>query len=132
MKSQNSNLRSRLNYALLLITVIILGILSRKTTIIPLITGDILYAIMMFFLIRFLFIRLNYLKAALISLTICYLIELSQLYHVAWIDQIRNTSLGALVLGRGFLWSDMAAYTIGTAACVFLYLLIIVVKQRPS
>nr|WP_237028767.1 DUF2809 domain-containing protein [Pedobacter steynii] len=86
----------------------------------------------MFFLIRFLFIRLNYLKAALISLTICYLIELSQLYHVAWIDQIRNTSLGALVLGRGFLWSDMAAYTIGTAACVFLYLLIIVVKQRPS
>lgn len=121
MKLQDSSLRSRFNYALLLITVIILGILSRKTTIIPLITGDILYAIMMFFLIRFLFIRLNYLKAALISLAICYLIELSQLYHAAWIDRVRNTSLGALVLGHGFLWSDMAAYTIGTAACILLY-----------
>lgn len=91
-----------------------------------------LYAVLMFFLIRFLFIRLNYLKAALISLSICYLIELGQLCHAVWIDQIRNTTLGSLVLGRGFLWSDMAAYTIGTAACALVFYTQKTLLKTPS
>lgn len=31
-----------------------------------------------------------------------FVIEFSQLYHAEWIDQIRDTSLGGLVLGYGF------------------------------
>nr|WP_255564746.1 DUF2809 domain-containing protein [Pedobacter sp. HMWF019] len=85
---------------------------------IPLIVGDVLYAVMMFLIIRFFLLRSSYRKIALISLSICYLIEISQLYSAPWIDQIRNTTLGALVLGRGFLWSDMIAYTIGVAICI--------------
>ncbi len=38
---------------------------------------------------------------------------MSQLYHAEWIDSIRATTLGGLVLGYGFLWSDLVAYTIG-------------------
>lgn len=108
----------RLTYALLILIVIILGLLSRKTAIVPLIVGDILYAIMMFLIVRFFLLRSSYKNIALISLSICYLIEISQLYSAPWIDQIRNTTLGALVLGRGFLWSDILAYTIGVAICM--------------
>lgn len=112
--------RVRIRYALMAVMVVGLGILSRKITIIPLIVGDILYAVMMFLLIRFLLIKLEHWKVALISLSACYLIEISQLYHAPWINHIRNTALGALVLGSGFLWSDMLAYTIGTAICIIL------------
>lgn len=80
-----------------------------------------LYAVMMFFLVKTVFIRLGYLKVALISLSLCFLIELSQLYTASWINDIRNTTLGALVLGRGFLWSDIAAYVVGTAFCVLIF-----------
>ncbi|MNK04818.1 hypothetical protein D3C87_226910 [compost metagenome] len=113
----------RIIYALLVIVVIALGIISRKVTAIPLIVGDILYAVMMFLLIKFLLIQLRYWKVGLISLSICYFIEISQLYNAPWINQIRNTTIGALVLGHGFLWSDMIAYTVGTAICI-LYSLI--------
>jgi hypothetical protein len=51
----------------------------------------------------------------LLALSICYGIELSQLYHARWIDNIRETNIGGLVLGFGFLWSDVLAYTLGVA-----------------
>ena len=35
------------------------------------------------------------------------------LYHAPWIDNLRQTTLGGLVLGFGFLWSDIFCYTIG-------------------
>lgn len=88
---------------------------------IPLLVGDVLYAVMMFLIICFLFLRLSFKNIALISLSICYLIEFGQLYTAPWIDRIRDTTFGALVLGRGFLWSDLAAYTLGTAICLFIF-----------
>ena len=42
-------------------------------------------------------------------------VEESQLYHASWIDSIRGTTLGALVLGHGFLWSDLPATPPGSA-----------------
>lgn len=121
MKLRNSKIKLRLTYALLVLTVIVLGLLSRKTTLVPLIVGDALYAVMMFLMIRFLFIRTSFINVALISLLICYLIEFGQLYTAAWIEQIRNTTPGALVLGHGFLWSDLVAYTVGTAICLLIF-----------
>ncbi len=110
--------------------IIALGILSRKIASIPLIIGDILYAVMMFLLIKFFLIKLEYRKVALISLSVCYLIEITQLYHAAWINNIRNTTLGALVLGSGFLWTDMLAYTLGTAICMGLFLGVFWLRQE--
>jgi len=40
-------------------------------------------------------------------------IELSQLYHAPWIDSIRHTTLGGLILGFGFVWSDLICYAVG-------------------
>ncbi|MCA9130161.1 MAG: DUF2809 domain-containing protein, partial [Planctomycetales bacterium] len=44
---------------------------------------------------------------------LAFLVEFSQLYHASWIDSIRRTTLGGLVLGFGFLWSDLVCYGIG-------------------
>ena len=48
-----------------------------------------------------------------ISIIFSYGIEISQLYHAPWIDSIRATTLGGLILGFGFLWSDLICYTVG-------------------
>lgn len=49
----------------------------------------------------------------IISLLICYCIELFQLYQAEWIITVRKTLFGRYVLGQGFLWSDLFAYTFG-------------------
>ncbi|EDM34807.1 hypothetical protein PBAL39_02885 [Pedobacter sp. BAL39] len=107
--------RLRLYYGLLIVLTIILGLLSRQMSFVPLATGDVLWAIMMFLIIRFLFVGSSLKFVAFVALLVCYLVELSQLYHAAWIDKIRANTLGALVLGRGFLWTDLIAYTIGVS-----------------
>jgi hypothetical protein len=43
------------------------------------------------------------------------LVEISQLYHAPWIDSIRQTTPGGLVLGFGFLWTDLVCYSVGIA-----------------
>ncbi len=48
-----------------------------------------------------------------ITLVIAYSIEVTQLYHTPWIDTLRNTTLGALILGFHFVWSDFICYSIG-------------------
>ncbi|OOG92702.1 hypothetical protein BTH41_04724 [Bacillus mycoides] len=75
--------------------------------------GDALWALMIFIGVGFLFHKMKTKKLAFLSLLFCYGIEISQLYHADWIDNIRATTLGGLVLGYGFLWSDLLAYTIG-------------------
>ncbi|MBC6973285.1 DUF2809 domain-containing protein [Bacillus sp. Xin] len=110
--------RNRLLYAVLTITVIILGLASRKFTyalpdLLNDYLGDALWALMIFIGFGFLFHKMGTKKVALLSLLFCYGIEMSQLYHSEWIDNIRATTLGGLVLGYGFLWSDLLAYTIG-------------------
>jgi len=70
---------------------------------------------MIYFLVR---IFLPFKKAyliAIISLLICYGIEFLQLYQAEWIIELRKTLFGRYVLGQGFLWSDILAYTFGIA-----------------
>jgi hypothetical protein len=47
------------------------------------------------------------------ALLISYAVEFSQLYHAPWIDAVRATTLGHLVLGSAFSWRDLLAYTVG-------------------
>ena len=54
-------------------------------------------------------------RLAVTALACSCAIEVSQLYHAPWIDAIRDTRPGALVLGDGFLWSDLACYAAGVA-----------------
>lgn len=109
---------NRLLYFLMATAVICLGLLSRRLAVhlpdvINLVLGDALWALMIFLLIRMVFRNWSVKKVAVVGLAFCFLIELSQIYHAEWIDRIRSTTLGGLVLGYGFLWSDLVAYTIG-------------------
>lgn len=50
------------------------------------------------------------------GLTFCAAIEASQLWQPIWLDELRKQPLVALVLGRGFLWSDLVCYAVGAGA----------------
>ena len=110
--------RNRLLQAVMIIVVIILGLSSRKMAsnipeFLNVYLGDALWALMIFIGVGFIFRKMKTTKIALIGISFCYLIELSQLYQANWINEIRRTTLGGLVLGYGFLWSDLLAYFIG-------------------
>jgi hypothetical protein len=89
--------------------------------------GDTLWALLVFYLLGFVFVGKPSAKLAVATLAFSYLIEFSQLYHANWIVSIRQTTLGALVLGHGFLYSDLICYTIGI---VFGYLTELILWQH--
>jgi hypothetical protein len=105
--------RSRTIYFILITLTIIAGLLSRHYKPIPPFIGDILWATMVYFMMRFLFIGKLLRFSIVASLLFSYAIEFSQLYQAPWINEIRHTLFGRLVLGQGFLWSDLLCYTIG-------------------
>jgi len=70
--------------------------------------------------VAFLAPRWSSFRVALTALAISVAVEISQLFHAPWIDNLRRTTIGGLVLGYGFLWSDLLCY----AAGVFLGLLL--------
>ncbi|WP_053957352.1 DUF2809 domain-containing protein [Inediibacterium massiliense] len=110
--------RNRLIYGLLIIFTIILGVASRKyTSYLPVsiapFVGDSLWALMVFFMMGYIFKDKSTYTIATYALIFSYLIEISQLYHAPWIDHIRSIKLFSLILGHGFLWSDLVCYGIG-------------------
>lgn len=105
--------KQRYKYAIIILSVIVTGLLSRQIAALPVATGDALYATMMYFIVRFCLLQSKTGKVAIISLCICFTIEFSQLYQAGWINNIRATLPGRLILGRGFLRSDLLAYVSG-------------------
>jgi len=110
----------RILYFLLLISVIFLGIISRKTDFIPLYFGDFLYAVMIYILTRIVLIKNKPVQIGILSLFVCYCIEFFQLCQAEWIIAIRKTLFGRYVLGQGFLWTDLIAYTFGIAVTLII------------
>lgn len=112
--------RQRVRYGTLMLVTMISGLLSRKFASglpgwLNDYLGDGLWALMVFFGICLLFPRSGTGKQLLLALGFCFMIEFSQLYQAEWLNQIRGTALGGLVLGHGFLWRDLVAYSIGVA-----------------
>ena len=108
--------RKRPIYAVLIILIIVLGLLSRSKFISGWIypyLGDSLYALLIFYIVGFIYQRRSTKQVVILTLLFCFFIEISQLYQANWINSIRKTKLGGLVLGFGFLWSDLVSYSIG-------------------
>ena len=115
--------RNRIQHFFLIIGTIGLGLVSRSRFIPQAIypyLGDMLYALMIYFIVGFLWREASSFKVAALCVLVCFSIELSQLYQAEWINGIRSTRLGGLVLGFGFLWSDLLCYSIGTLVGVGL------------
>ena len=108
----------RAKRGILAITTILLGLASRRfarslPNFVRLYAGDALWAATVYFVAATLWPRARISSLAVGTLAFAFAIEASQLYHAPWIDGVRSTRLGALVLGQGFLWSDLVCYTAG-------------------
>lgn len=112
--------RSKVLYFGLLLATVVLGLASRRypsafPDLVARHGGDALWAGMVFWLVALLRPDLATGRVALAALAIALTVECSQLYHAPWIDAVRASRLGALVLGQGFLWSDLVSYATGVA-----------------
>lgn len=111
-------IRTRVTFFLCAVAVMFVGLTARRyqaalPEFVGEYTGDTLWALMLSLLVSTLVAGRTVMSRARISLGLAFLVEISQLYHAPWIDSIRNTTLGGLVLGFGFLWTDLVCYTVG-------------------
>lgn len=111
-------MKKRLRYLVITIFIMIIGMLSRKymnifPKVIAPFVGDMLWAMMVYFGLRFLIPKLKLVKTLTLAIIFSFSIETSQLYQADWINNIRATTLGGLVLGHGFLFEDLISYSLG-------------------
>ena len=100
--------------------VLLLGIGSRKIPgVFPEVfgkyPGDVLWALVVYCGWAIVMPTASVRRVVLCALASSFLVEGSQLYHAPWIDRIRRTTLGHLVLGFTFHSWDFLAYAIGIA-----------------
>ena len=112
--------RSRWLYAVFMILVAAAGLAWRSAAnpVSPFFHkygGDTLWALLVFLGFGFLFARASTLSVALMAFGFSCVVELTQLCHAPWIDSVRETRLGHLVLGATFNWPDLIAYGVGVA-----------------
>ncbi|MGM0901317.1 MAG: DUF2809 domain-containing protein [Bacillota bacterium] len=117
--------KGRLFYFAAVVFSILLGLASRSYgEFLPVFVaenaGDMLWAMMVYFGFRFLLVHKRPTHSIWLSILFCYFIELSQLYQADWINLIRRTTIGALVLGKGFLMVDLVRYTVGIIIAALL------------
>lgn len=110
--------RVRLGSLVLAVGVLALGLASRSKSIpwppfFAEYAGDTLWALLVFLLLRFVAPARPVLHVAGAALAFSYAVEVSQLYSAPWLDAVRRTLPGRLVLGAGFLWSDLVCYSVG-------------------
>lgn len=115
--------RSRALYAALIAITIALGLASRRyASSLPWWlaknAGDGLYATMVYFGFAFLRPRARTLHVAVAATGFCFAIEFSQIYQAAWINAVRDTRLGGLILGHGFHALDLVCYVVGVGLAV--------------
>ncbi len=110
--------RSRLLWNCVIAAVIVFGLGTRSPAV-PfsrLITGyvgDAAWGLAVFLGYGLLFPTLSTRKVAVFAAATSLGVELSQLYHTRWLDSVRSTTLGHLVLGSGFDPIDLICYGAG-------------------
>jgi Protein of unknown function (DUF2809) len=109
---------------LALAVVIAAGLASRRwpqaqPVVVATYAGDVLWAMMVYGLVA---LAVPHAPSPLVAgraLVVAWTVELSQTLHLPWLDAVRQTRIGALLLGQGFLWSDLWCYAAGVAlACL--------------
>src|SRR3954468_14287354 len=86
--------------------------------------GDTIWAGDFLFFFRAIFPKTSLLKLAIFNYLFGVADEVSQLWHTPWLDSIRHTTFGRLMLGLGFMWSDLVCYFVGTAIAAGIAILI--------
>jgi hypothetical protein len=107
----------------LVVGTILLGLASRQFCselpwFIAEYAGDTLWAGMVYLIAAMIWRNAGTWRLAAGAFGFSVAVELSQLYQATWINALRATRLGGLVLGHGFLWSDLVCYAVGVALAV--------------
>jgi hypothetical protein len=77
--------------------------------------ADALWALMVFLGLGLLLPAWRMVAVAGLAAVISITVEVSQLYHAPWIDEVRPTWLGRLALGDTFAFADIGAFLVGIA-----------------
>lgn len=106
-----------------------LGLASRMTVLkeVPILGeygGDACWAIAAYALVRVCIPKARIQTVVLIAAAISLAVELSQLVDVTWLNNLRQNTVVRLLIGHGFLWSDLVAYAVGIAIAAMVELLI--------
>ncbi len=117
--------RNRPTYALLAVLTIVVGLASRHFCFLlpPLLAknaGDVLYAVMAYWLLGLCFPRLSPVRTALAAGCFCFAIEFLKFSNAPWLIAARHSRLGALVFGSGFHASNLACYVLGALAALLI------------
>ena len=84
------------------------------------VTGDVLWAAMATWWIGALAPRASLTLRSAAAYAVCAVVEASQLYQAPWLDTVRATRAGQLVLGSGFDPRDFLAYAVGVTVASLL------------
>jgi len=109
--------RRRLAVVAALLATAALGLLSRRYPLPGFLaeyTGDAAYATAAFFLFALPFPRARTAALLVLAFGFAAAVEASQLLAWPWLQELRGTRLGALLLGQGYQTADLAAYAVGT------------------
>jgi hypothetical protein len=121
----------------LIVVVTLLGLGSRHFAnrlpwLVAAFAGDTLWATVAFLGIGLVIPRVSTWRVAALALAFSIAIELSQLYHAPWIDSIRRTTVGGLILGNGFVLSDLACYAVGVGLGILIEWFGLRDRQEPE
>lgn len=117
--------RARTRYVALAVGTIALGLAvhGRGDALSPVVRdvlGDALWAAMATWWISAIAPAMRLAWRAAVALAFCFAVEASQLVHLPALDALRRTTVGHVVLGSGFDYRDLAAYTAGVLAAVLV------------
>jgi glycopeptide antibiotics resistance protein len=77
------------------------------------VVGSLAYQVLIMFLVAFLYPRLSLVTVAIGVFVFSAAIEFLQLYQPSWLQAIRATWAGRVILGNTFLWADFPPYALG-------------------
>ncbi|MCC6988653.1 MAG: DUF2809 domain-containing protein [Acidobacteria bacterium] len=118
-------MRSRARLAALAAVTIALGLASRRYAsqlpgVVAAYAGDVLWAALVYWLVAWCAPGRPARGVGAVALLLAGLVECSQALHTPWLDGFRAHRLVALVLGQGFLWSDLLCYAAGVTVALTL------------
>lgn len=118
MDSEKPVTRNSITLSVCILAVIALGLASRKfPSLFPAVLdkypGDALWGLMVYFIVAFFKKDAPAVRIAILALLLSCADEFSQLIQVSWLNDIRHTFIGHLILGTVFSWYDMLAYAVG-------------------
>ena len=129
--------RSRFEYGMAILATIVAGLASRHLpgqlpAFLGKYPGDVLWALMVFFVWGLIFPRFSSGRIAMLALATSWTVEFLKLWQSPAWSGIRHSTIGHLVFGRAFSWQNLAAYSLGVTGGLLLERMIQPAQIHPA